>query len=252
MIIFEGVGVALVTIFNADLTVDVEATTELAGELVEAGMKAVVVGGSTGEAYALDTAERATLVDAIRQAIPADVTVIAGTGAPSAGQAAQLTRSAADAGADACLILSPPRSVDPRPYYDTVAKAAGDVPLLAYHFPAASAPGISMAHLRDLPVQGLKDSTGDPNRLLDELTTYDGDVYVGSSAILTQAGALGATGAILALANSQPEDCAAAFSGKAEAQLRLAPHHLSLAPFPQGIKSQVAERWGYAAYARMG
>lgn len=249
---FEGVGVALVTIFNGDLTVDVDATTQLAGELVEAGMTAVVVAGSTGEASALDQAERATLVDAVRQAIPADVPVIAGTGAPSAVQAARVTQSATGAGADACLVLSPPRSVDPRPYYDTVAKAAGGVPLLAYHFPAASAPGIAMAHLRELPVQGLKDSTGDPDRLLDELTTYDGDVYVGSSAILTQAGALGARGAILALANSRPEDCVAAFAGDASAQLRLAPGHLSLAPFPHGIKGQVAGRWGYPAHARMG
>ncbi|MGI9016287.1 MAG: dihydrodipicolinate synthase family protein [Euzebya sp.] len=252
MTIFDGVGVALVTLFDADLSVDLEATVELAGELVAEGMRAVVVGGSTGEAYALDNAERTSLITAVREALPADVPVIAGTGAPSARQAAQLTMMAADAGADAALVLSPPRSADVRPYYDVVAQAAGDLPLLAYHFPAASAPGINLAHLRELPVVGLKDSTGDPDRLLEELTTYQGQVYVGSSALLTQAGALGAVGAILALANSQPEDCVAAFAGDAQAQLRLAPHHLSLPPFPQGIKDQVAARWGYPAHSRMG
>lgn len=251
MAVFQGVGVALVTIFDADLALDVDATSQLAGQLVEAGVRAVVVGGSTGEAYALDDDERARLVTTVRQALPPEVPVIAGTGAPSARQAGVLTRRAAEAGADAVLVLSPPRSVDPRPYYDTVATAA-DLPVLAYHFPAASPPGIAMAHLRDLPVVGVKDSTGDPDRLLEELTTYDGAVYVGSSAILTQSGALGAAGAILALANSQPEDCVAAFDGDAKAQLRLAPHHLSLAPYPHGIKGQVADRWGYPAHTRMG
>lgn len=252
MAVFTGVGVALVTLFDDDLAVDVEATADLARSLVEAGVTAVVVGGSTAEAPALSPDERVALVEGVRRAVPDHVPVVVGTGDASAHQAAALTRSAVDAGADAVLVLSPPRSPDPRPYYATVAEAAGETPVIAYHFPAASAPGISMAHLRDLPVVGVKDSTGDPERLLDELTTFDGDVWTGSSALLTHAGALGAAGAILALANSQPEDCVAAFDGDVEAQLRLAPHHLALQTFPQDIKAQVAERWGVSAAMRMG
>lgn len=251
MAVFSGVGVALVTLFDADLEVDVPATTALAVDLVATGVTAVLVAGSTGEAAALDPDERTALVAAVRAALPADVCVLAGTGAASARQAAALTARAAAAGADAALVLSPPRRSDPRPYFDAVATAAGDLPLLAYHFPAASSPGIAVADLADLPVAGLKDSSGDPNRLLEELTSYHGEVYVGSSALITQAAALGATGVILALANSQPEDCVAAFAGDAEAQLRLAPHHLGMAPFPEGIKSQAAARWGTATHARL-
>lgn len=252
MAVFTGVGVALITLFTEDLAVDVGATTALAVDLVEAGLSAVLVAGSTGEAAALDPQERTALVAAVRQALPADVSVIAGTGAPSARQAAVLTAMAADAGADAALVLSPSRRSDPRAYYAAVAAASHDLPLLAYHFPAVSSPGIAVADLADLPVAGLKDSSGDPNRLLEELTTYDGEVYVGSSALIIQAGVLGATGVILALANSQPEDCVAAFAGDAKAQLRLAPHHAGMAPFPEGIKAQVAARWGHAAHARIG
>lgn len=252
MAIFTGVGVALVTIFDDDLAVDLAATAGLAVDLVEAGVTSVVVAGSTGEAFALAPHERADLVTAVRDAVPAEVPVVAGTGAPSAHQAAALTRSAVSAGADAVLVLSPPRSTDPRPYYATVADAAGDTPMLAYHFPLVCSPGIALDHLRDLPVVGVKDSTGDPARLLAELTTYDGDVYTGSSALLTQAGALGATGAILALANSQPRDCVAAFAGDPDAQLRLAPHHLALQAFPADVKTQVATAWGLPTHARMG
>ncbi|CAN5421267.1 4-hydroxy-tetrahydrodipicolinate synthase [soil metagenome] len=251
MPVFQGVGVALVTLFDEQLSVDLDATVALAEEVVDVGVSAVLVAGTTGEAATLDSAERVSLISAVREALPADVPVIAGTGAPSGRQAATLTRMAADAGADAALVLTPPRTADPRRYFDDVRTAAGEMPLLAYHFPAVSPPGITVAQLRDLPVVGLKDSTGDPNRLLELLTTYDGEVYVGSSALLTQAALLGATGAILALANAHPEDCVAAMAGDAEAQLRLAPHHRGMSPFP-GIKSQVAQRYGCATHARVG
>ena len=53
---------------------------------------------------------------------------------------------------------------------------------------------------------GVKDSTGEPDWLLDELAS-PGATYVGSSALLAQAGPMGAAGAILALANVEPERC---------------------------------------------
>lgn len=252
MTVFAGVGVPIVTVFDRDMAVDTTATADLAVELVACGVTAVVVGGSTGEVSTLSPDELMDLVAAVRAAVDPDVPVVAGTGAPSAHQAASLSRSAIDAGADALLVLSPPRSDDPRRYYDTVAEAAGHTPVLAYHYPVSSAPGITVTQLRDLPVVGVKDSTGDPERLLAELTTYDGDVYTGSSALLTQAGALGATGAILALANSQPRDCVAAFAGDPDAQLRLAPHHLALQTFPRDVKAQTAAAWGVPTHARMG
>ena len=171
--------------------------------------------------------------------------VITGTGSTTGELAADLTGRAFDDGADAVLVLSPPRVDDPRPYYDVVAKAAGGRPVLAYHFPCASAPGIDVELLADLPVDGMKDSTGDAERLLRELAAIDGDVYVGAAPVLTMAGAVGATGAILTLANAEPERCIAAFDGDGEAQRALLPAHLgSVRGFPAGIKELTAERFG--------
>ena len=82
---FRGVGVALLTLFDDDLEVDVPATAAHAARLVELGVQAVVVAGSTGEAGALEPHERAALVGAVRQAV--DVPVRAGTGAAWWGQA---------------------------------------------------------------------------------------------------------------------------------------------------------------------
>ena len=100
---------------------------------------------------------------------------------------------------------------------------------------------------------GLKDSSGDPARLLNELEVLGGDLYTGSAALLTLAGAVGAAGALLALANAQPELCAAAFAGDGAAQLRLAAGERAAAEaFPAGIKRMVAERFGASAVARVG
>lgn len=251
--LFTGVGVALVTIFDDTLSVDSAATAELAARLVPAGVRAIVVAGTTGEAAALDPDERGALVRAVRSAVPAAVPVIAGTGAATGRQAAALTTMAIDAGADAVLALSPPRVGDPRRYYDAVAKAAGGVPVLAYSYPAVAPPGVPADALPDLPVAGIKDSSGDVEWLLAALSTYAGAVYVGSSALLTAAGQLGAAGAILALANVEPERCAAAFAGDVDAQLALFPAHRAAGgDFPAGLKRLVATRWGFSPAQRIG
>ena len=251
--LFTGVGVALVSLFDDDRRLDTAATADLAVQLTGIGMKSVLVAGTTGEAMSLSVDERSALIGAVRAAVPADVPVIAGTGAPSGDQSAHLTERAYDAGADAALVLSPQAVADPRPYFDRVAQAGNGRPLLAYHFPFAAAPGIPVELLPDLPVSGLKDSCGDAGRLLDELEVFDRDIYIGNTTLLTMGGAVGATGAILVLANAEPEKCIAAFNGDGKAQVELAAsHRASLVGFPAGIKGLVADRFGVSAKARVG
>ncbi|HEX2043000.1 MAG TPA: dihydrodipicolinate synthase family protein [Acidimicrobiales bacterium] len=252
--VFEGVGVALLTLFTDDGELDVAATAEHAARLVDLGVRAVVVAGTSGEAPALSADERVALLEGVRAVVPPSAAVvIAGTGGPSARQAVAYTRDAVAAGADAVAALSPPGAPDPRPYYERVAEAAGTTPVLAYHFPAVSPPGIPLPMLAELPVSGCKDSSGDPDRLLETLSTWPRPLYVGTSALLALAGPLGCAGAILALANAEPERCAAAFAGDAKAQLALAEaHRESLVPFPAGIKRLTARRFNTSTVTRMG
>lgn len=250
---FTGVGVALVTLFDPDGEVDVDATATHAVRLVDAGVRAVVVAGSTGEAAALDADERVALVSGVRAAVDGAVPVLAGTGAPSARQAVELTRRSREAGADGHLVLSPPRVADPGGYYREVVAVAGAVPVLAYHFPAVSPPGIALDLLPGLGVDGIKDSSGDPERLLTEVTMDAGAVYTGASALLVQAGAVGCTGAILALANLEPERCTEAFAGDGDAQRALAePNRRVKRDFPRGLKGLLAERHGTSTVTRIG
>ncbi len=249
---FEGVGVALATLFDEDGEVDAEATADHAARLVALGVRGVVVAGSTGEAATLSPEERVALLTAVRDAVPDHVPVLAGTGAPSARQAVALTLSAREHGADGVLVLSPPGVEDPRPYYELVTRAAGNLPVLAYHFPKVSPPGIPVDALGDLPVTGLKDSTGDPGRLLAELE-WGRPLYTGSAALLALAGPLGCAGAILALANVEPEGCAAAFDGDAKAQRTLAGAlQASHVDFPRGLKEMMAARYGTSPVTRLG
>jgi 4-hydroxy-tetrahydrodipicolinate synthase len=249
---FTGVGVALVTLFDRDGEVDEAATARHAGHLVDRGMEAVVVAGSTGEAAALDPGERSRLLAAVRGAVAGRVPVLAGTGAPSARDAVSLSRRAADDGADALLVLSPPRSDDPRPYYEAVAGAV-DVPVLAYHYPTASAPGIPVDLLCELPVAGVKDSTGDPARLAIEIDQVGDGVYAGSAAVVLQARAMGASGAILALANVDPTGCIRAWEGDGPCQRELVNGHRSgaLAGIT-GLKRALHGLYGTSTMTRLG
>jgi dihydrodipicolinate synthase/N-acetylneuraminate lyase len=88
-----------------------------------------------------------------------------------------------------------------------------------------SAPGLPLDGLRELPLAGIKDSSGDPVRLAIELEELPHGVIMGSPALLLQAGAMGACGAILALANIDVEGCRRAWEGDGPAQAALINGH---------------------------
>ena len=253
MDLFTGVGVALITLLDDGGGVDVAATASLAADLADRGMQAVLACGTTGEAGALTDAERSEVIRAVRDAVPPDVPVLAGTGATSPARAAELTAAAVAVGADAVLAWPPPGSEDLAGYFATVAGAAAGLPVLAYHIPWISSPGVPVSALADLPIAGLKDSSGDPDRLLAEVARYRGWTYVGSSALLALAGPLGGTGAILAVANAEPELCCAAFAGDPAAQRRLFDVHLAVREGGvPALKRILAQQRGTLALSRVG
>jgi 4-hydroxy-tetrahydrodipicolinate synthase len=250
--VFTGVGVALLTLLTGDGAVDAAATGALAADLVSRGVRAVLACGTTGEPATLTDAERRQVIGAVRAAVPAEIPVLAGTGAPTAGRAAQLSSEAVEAGAQAVLAWPPPGSADLAGYYATVASAAQGMPVLAYHIPWISAPGVPVADLDSLPIAGVKDSSGDPDRLIAEIARYRGATYTGSSALLAVAGPMGGTGAILAAANVEPELCVSAFAGDGTAQRELADVHLAGRDGgPPALKAILGQRYGTSVLSRV-
>ena len=250
--IFTGVGVALVTLFDGEGEIDAPATADHAARLVDAGVDAIVVAGTTGEASTLDDDERSDLLIAVRYAVDGRVPVLVGTGAPSARQAVLLSKRAEDDGADALLVLSPPGVPDPRPYYERVAAAVG-VPVLAYHDPKASMPGVPVDVLGQLPVSGIKDSSGDAERLILEADELPTGLYTGHPTLIHLAGAISCSGAILALANVDPEGCRRAWAGDGTVQRELINGHRaqSLTGIP-GLKRTLCALHGTSTVTRVG
>jgi len=250
--IFTGIGVALVTLFDDEGEIDAPATADHAARMVDAGVRAVLVAGTTGEAAALDPDERSDLLVAVRSAVDGRVPVIAGTGAPSTRQAVVLSKRAADDGADALLVLSPPNVAEPLAYYERVTTAV-DVPVLAYHYPKVSSPGIPVELLDGLPIAGIKDSSGDAERLILEADAISQGVYTGSPVLIHLAGAIGCAGAILALANVDPEGCVRAWQGDGDVQRTLINGHRaqSLAGIA-GLKRTLCALHGTSPVTRLG
>lgn len=249
--VFTGVGVALVTLFDSHGQVDNAATAEHATRLAERGVRSVVVAGVTGESMHLSMKERLQLFDAVRAAVPTSIPVLLGTGALSAGvKVADLTRRAAEHGADAALVLAP-HSGDVRGFYGEVVAAAGKMPVLAYHNPKVTLSSIEIEDLKAIKVVGIKDSTGDSERMLDILSSYKGSLYTGTAAMLAYSGLMGCTGAILAAANLEPERCSDAFAGDIQAQRDVLPAHKIVSHYGiKGIKEDLARRHGTSTVTR--
>ena len=242
--IWTGPAVAVVTLFDDDGTMLAEQTAAHAARVVAAGIRAVVVAGSTGEAAALSDSERADLVAAVKAACPG-VPVACGATGEWWGQAAARTAAVVKAGADAVLVAPPRLGGALETYYARVAEAAAGVPVLAYHYPGVAGGEVPVAALTGLPVAGVKDSSAQPARLAEEIDLdWPGVVYTGAAALLGYAAWLGGTGAIVAAANLVPERCVAAWAGDAAAQREVARAERAYRAAPGGLKAAMAERFG--------
>lgn len=188
---------------------------------LEHPIRGVVLGGSTGEAVLLDEPERRAMLGAARDVVPADRLLLAGTGAESTRASLRLTREAAEAGADAVLVMPPAfyrPAMDPGAlgaHYRTLADES-PVPVILYQVPPAfSTLDLATGLVVDLShhpnVVGIKDSRGDLELVgsLVDATAADFQVLGGSGAHLYASLELGAAGGVLGVANLAPAACCA-------------------------------------------
>lgn len=134
----QGSITALITPFSEDGALDMPAWQRLIQAQLEGGTQALVVAGSTGEAAALDDGEYQRLLRAAVQQVAGRVPVLAGSGLANTAKTIALTRMAADCGADAALVVTPPY-VRPTQagliaHYRAVADEGG-LPVLLYNVP---------------------------------------------------------------------------------------------------------------------
>jgi 4-hydroxy-tetrahydrodipicolinate synthase len=136
----RGVITAMATPFEQGGGVDEAAARRLATHLVEHGSHGVVVAGSSGEAATLDDGEHIALLRAVVAEVGGRATVICGTGTNDTRHSIELTRAAAEAGAEAALIVTPyynkPNPAGILAHFEAIASAVPGLPLIAYNIPS--------------------------------------------------------------------------------------------------------------------
>jgi len=150
----RGVITAMATPFDPEGRVDEAAARRLATHLVEHGSHGVVVAGSTGEAATLDDREHIDLLRAVVDEIGGEATVICGTGTNDTRHSIELTRAAAEAGAEAALVVTPyynkPNKAGIRAHLEAIAAAVPGLPLIAYNIPSRVVVNVPPGDLAEL------------------------------------------------------------------------------------------------------
>lgn len=210
---FSGVCTALVTPFLKD-SINYPMLEQLLRRQYDAGIRAVVICGTTGESATLTDEEKLTMFRYAKKSMPEDLRIIAGTGSNSTVHAIALSQAAQDAGADALLVVSPYyNKATPEGLYLHYAAIASSVqiPVILYNVPSRTGVDIPVEVYRRLSqipnIAGVKEASSDIRKLArirsqcpDHFT-----VWCGNDDLAVAAMALGAKGLISVVSNIEPE-----------------------------------------------
>lgn len=169
---FDGIWTPIVTPFNSDGRVDMAALEPLLDKIVAQEVNGIIVGGTTGEYYALSNTERKELLLAVMKLVNGRVPLMAGINSTSTNESLDLGHYAKQAGYDAILLAAPyycqPTQQELLTYALTVDDAL-DLPVMLYNFPARTGTEMSFEFingLRNRPnFQAIKESTGSIERM---------------------------------------------------------------------------------------
>lgn len=200
---FGTISVAMVTPCKQDGSIDLDAGVALAGHLVEQGLDALVLAGTTGESPTFGSTEKLSLLKAVRAELGNSVKLIAGTGSYDTAATVELSRASAEAGADSLLVVTPyysrPSQEGLYQHFTTVADAV-DVPICLYDIPSRSVTPIESDTIQRLAahanIQAVKDAKGDIAAAMHLMSTTDLAWYSGDDPINLPWLAAGATGFI--------------------------------------------------------
>ncbi|MFT2111329.1 4-hydroxy-tetrahydrodipicolinate synthase [Marinomonas sp. 2405UD68-3] len=211
--------VALITPMMDDGSVDKSQLNELVEFHIAQGTHGIVAVGTTGESATLNYEEHADVIRQVVQLVKGRVPVIAGTGANSTHEAIDLTKRAKQAGADACLLVTPyynkPTQEGMFLHFKAIAEAV-DIPQILYNVPGRTACDMSNETVLRLStiknIVGLKDATGDVIRGQSLITAVSDQfaVYSGDDGTAVDLMIAGAQGNISVTANIAPKKVAQA------------------------------------------
>ena len=212
--LFTGACTALVTPFLEN-RVNYPMLEQLLRRQVDAGIRAIVICGTTGEAPTLSDAEKLELFRRAKSYVGSDCVIIAGTGSNATQHSLELSISAAKIGVDGVLLVSPYyNKANPEglyQHYETIANAV-DLPIILYNVPSRT--GLDMPvsvyqRLSSLPnIAGVKEAAGKITKITEIRRACGAKlpIWSGNDDQITPAMALGACGVISVLSNVVPTE----------------------------------------------
>lgn len=216
MSIFEGSGVALITPFQEDGSVDFGKLKELVDFQIEHGTDAIIICGTTGESSTLSHEEHLECIEKCIAYTAGRVPVIAGTGSNCTETAIYLSTEAQRYGADALLVVTPYYNKATQKgliaHYTAIANAV-ELPIIMYNVPSRTGCNIQPETAAELArnvenIVAIKEASGNIAQVAKLMSLADGciDLYSGNDDQIVPILSLGGKGVISVTANIIPQD----------------------------------------------
>ena len=227
MAIFTGAGVAIITPFHEDGSINYDQLKKLVDYHCENGTDSIVICGTTGESATMTEEEHLECIKRTIDFTAGRIPVIAGTGSNCTATAVELSREAAKAGADGLLVVTPYYNKATQKglieHYKAIAREA-DAPIIMYSVASRTGCNIEPVTVAALVkevdnIVGVKEASGNISQVakIMQLTKGDIDLYSGNDDQIVPILALGGKGVISVLSNVAPREtheiCAKFFAG---------------------------------------
>ena len=230
--LFTGACTALITPF-LDNKINSPMLEMLLKRQLDAGITAVVIAGTTGEAPTLSDEEKLSLFSRSKQYVGEDCLIIAGTGSNNTAHAVTLSREAEETGADALLVVSP--------YYNKASEEgliahfmaiahSVSIPIILYNVPSRTGVDIPVSVYKRLcaipNIVGVKEASSDIVKIarIRNACGSNFSVWSGNDEQTVPAIALGAQGVISVLSNILPKETNAMALAALDGDLDTAAH----------------------------
>lgn len=216
MSIFRGAGVALITPFNSDNSVNFSELERIIEDQVSNGTDAIIVCGTTGEPATMTEDEKLSVIRCAVEKVAGRIPVIAGTGANSTQTVIDFSKKVGNLGVDGLLIVTPFYNKATQKglyaHYSTIAKEI-DLPIIMYNVPSRTGcnllPETAVSLAKEFPnIVGIKEASGDISQIvrLAQLSQGILDIYSGNDDQIIPILSLGGIGVISVLSNVAPKD----------------------------------------------
>jgi len=212
---FEGIYTPIITPFHQDGSIDWDGYAEVIDWQIENSVAGIIVGGSTGEFYALSKKERIQQFRFAAERIGDSVELMAGVNDIRVDECLEITTAARDAGAQSLLVAAPPYSIPSEAelahHVLKIADTSG-LPIMLYNYPGRVVVEMGEEFLnivsQNPQIAGIKESSGDYTRLPYLARNYPGiELVVGGEEQVLEFAAWGAKAWVCASANIFPSEC---------------------------------------------